>query len=197
MNATSHSAGATDTAPTLRVVLTPDHHVTTVALDLVRAAAEYQTRVNRKEDTTGLVVELSERFNIDQRLGEALLAGKVKAEIEGDQLVVKTNPLESDIDRTTAADRIGAQRGARCTALPPGVTGPDERARRMQSVMLMHAAARGANAQGVASLANVCEFLCDLRHWCDEHMVDIYKAMDQAYIRYMHDKYRGLTPDSH
>jgi len=190
MNIASQSTGAPGTASDMRVALSPDHKVSTVALELVRAAAEYQARVKRAEDATGLVAEISERFGIDLRLGELLLAGKVATEIDGDQLVVKSSLPSCDTDR--AAPR----RATRCAGLSaPSTFGPEERARRMQSVMLMHAAARGANAQSVASVASVCEVLCDLRHWCDEHMVDIYKSMDQAYIRYMHDKYQGLHFD--
>jgi hypothetical protein len=190
MNIASQSTGTRDTASAMRVVLSADHKVSTVALELVRAAAEYQTRIKRAEDASGLVAEISERFSIDVRLSEALLAGKVAAAIDGDQLVVRSALPPCD------ANRVAPRRAPRPTSLASPLTfGPEERARRMQSVMLMHAAARGASAQSVASLANVCEVLCDLRHWCDEHMVDIYKSMDQSYIRYMHDKYQGLPFD--
>ena len=70
---------------------------------------------------------------------------------------------------------------------------PDSRARRMHAVMLLHAAGASPRERPIASPAQLCEFLCDLRHWCDLHMVDIHKALDQSYVRYMHDKHQGLT----
>jgi hypothetical protein len=186
MNVPFPSSHASDAAPS-QVVLTPDFHITTVALDLVRAAAEYETLAQRNEDTAGLIDQFSKRFKIDAQLSESLLSGRTKVDIEGGRLVISTRPSD-DIAP------VATSRNACRTPIVP-VQGSEERAKRMQSVMVMHAAARGVSALSVSSQANVSEFLCDLRHWCDEHMVDIYKAMDQAYIRYMHDKYRGLAPD--
>ena len=70
---------------------------------------------------------------------------------------------------------------------------PNSRARRMHAVMLFHAAGARPREKTIASPAQLCEFLCDLRHWCDRHMVDLHKSLDQSYVRYMHDKHQALT----
>jgi len=185
MNVASPSVRASESAATLRIALGDDHKVSTVALDLVRAAAEFQHRQVRGEDTSGLIAELSERFNIDPRVAQALLAGQVKTEVDGDHLVVCAT-LPADVEQSLPTHPR--------SCLRPMATnvGPEERARRMQSVMLFHCASRGVSEQGGDSPSQLMEFLCDLRHWCDERMVDLYKGLDQSYIRYMHNKYRGL-----
>ena len=190
MNAISPSVCASDSASTWRVVLSSDHKVSTIALELVRAAAEYQTRVNRSEDISGLVAEFSARFGIDARLSDGLLAGKLATEIDGDQLFVNTTLLQHEPEPVTTRCAKGHN-----GAIAPSTPCADERARRMQSVMSMHSAARGASGHGVASLVNVCELLCDLRHWCDEQTVDFYQAMDRSYAKYLNDKHHHLCGD--
>ena len=69
----------------------------------------------------------------------------------------------------------------------------DARARRVQAVMRLHAEAAGPSVGPMASPAHLCELLCDLRFWCDEHVVDFHQALDQSYVRYMHDKHQALV----
>ena len=66
------------------------------------------------------------------------------------------------------------------------------RAQRMHSVLLVHGVAAGPSVGPVASPAHLCELLCDLRYWCDEHVVDLHQALDQSFVRYMHDKHHAL-----
>lgn len=190
MNTISPPVCASESSSILRVVLSSDHKVSTVALELVRAAAEYQTRVNRNEDISGLVAEFSARFGIDARLSDGLLAGKLATEIDGDQLFVNTTLLQHEPEPVTTR-RAERPEGAIASSKP----GADERARRMHSVMSMHSAACGASGHGVATLGNVCELLCDLRHWCDEQTVDLYQALDRSYASYLRDKHHHLCWD--
>lgn len=189
MKATSQCACASDNVTCARIVLNPDQKLSTVALELVRAAAEFQNRVARNEDTTGLVAEFSTHFHVDTRLGEAMLAGKIKAEFDGDHLIVQATDPQPE--------RFNTHPTAPCNALSVSTLDAKVRARRMHWVMRIHALACHVIAQSTNSQNNACEFLCDLRHWCDANGVDIYKAMDEAYIRYMHDKFTGLKHDSH
>jgi hypothetical protein len=188
MNASSLSAGVPSNASPL-VVLADDHKLTTVALELVRAAAEYQARRGHGQPTGEFVAEFSRRFAIDPSLSEALLAGEVAVEIDGDRLVAHPGAML----RETGV--IARPPGDRCrNRSTPSGSRPEERARRMQSVMHAHATARDAGADAVSSAASVCEILCDLRHWCDEHSIDLYQALDESYVCYMHEKHDGLAP---
>lgn len=68
----------------------------------------------------------------------------------------------------------------------------DARAQRVQAVMRLHAEAAGPSVGPMASPAHLCEVLCDLRFWCDEHVVDFHQALDQSYVRSMHGKHPAL-----
>lgn len=67
------------------------------------------------------------------------------------------------------------------------------RAQRMHSVLLVHGEAVSPSVGPVASPAHLCELLCDLRFWCDQHVVDLHQALDQSFVRYMNDKHHALT----
>lgn len=69
----------------------------------------------------------------------------------------------------------------------------DARARRVLAVLRLHAEAAGPAVGPMSSQAHLCELLCDLRFWCDEHVVDFHQALDQSYVRYMHDKHQALV----
>jgi hypothetical protein len=89
MHATSSSPASQSASS--RIVLADDHKLTTVALELVRAAGEYQACRGRGRDAGDLVERFGRRFGVDAQLSEALLAGKVAVEIEGDRLVVPSD----------------------------------------------------------------------------------------------------------
>jgi len=70
---------------------------------------------------------------------------------------------------------------------PNSETTNDTRAQRIDALLNVYAVMRG-EVPGSPDAYELGSLLTDVRHWCDQHDVDIYVAMNIAYDNYLQER---------